>query len=89
MREELLKGLSEEQIAKVRECKSTEELLALAKEEGVELTEEQLKAVSGGSCFESEIKCPKCGYSGQHRVIEGQGYSKLFCGNCGAFIKDN
>jgi len=38
----------EEQIAKVKECKTLEEILALAKEEGVTLNEEQLEAVSGG-----------------------------------------
>ena len=48
MKEELFKGLSEEQIAKVKACKNTEEMLAIAKEEGVELTDEQLEAVSGG-----------------------------------------
>lgn len=53
MKEELLKGLSEEQIAKVRACKNSEELLALAKAEGVELTDEQLAAISGGACGES------------------------------------
>ena len=50
MKEELLKGLSEEQIAKVKACKNQEELLALAKEEGIELTDEQLEAVNGGAC---------------------------------------
>ena len=58
MREELLKGLTEEQIAKVKACKNQEEILKLAKEEGVELTDEQLQAVSGGGCSEH---CPKCG----------------------------
>ena len=62
MREELLKGLSEEQKKKIAECKSAEEVLALAKAEGVELNDEQLEAVSGG-CGGSEIKCPKCGSS--------------------------
>ena len=63
MKEELLKGLSEEQIEKVRACKSHEELLALAKEEGIELTDEQLAAVSGGGFCAStpEFTCPKCG----------------------------
>ena len=42
MKNELLKGLSEEQIAKVKACKNNDELLALAKEEGIELTDEQL-----------------------------------------------
>ena len=35
MRNELLKGLNEEQIAKVKACKNSDELLALAKQEGV------------------------------------------------------
>ena len=63
MREELLKGLSEEQIKKVKECKSSKEILALAKAEGVTLTEEQLEAVSGGMCSTDEkpAKCPECG----------------------------
>ena len=51
MREELLKGLSEEQIKKVEACKNAEEILALAKEEGVTLSDEQLEAVSGGCGF--------------------------------------
>ena len=50
MRKELLKGLTEEQIKKVEACKSSEEILALAKEEGVALNDEQLEAVSGGAC---------------------------------------
>ena len=58
MNKELIKGLSEEQIAKVKACKNQEELLALAKEEGVELSEEQLQAVSGGAC--TPTSCPKC-----------------------------
>ena len=60
MRKELLKGLSEEQIKKVEECKSSEEVLNLAKAEGIELTDEQLEAVSGGGCF-GTFKCKKCG----------------------------
>ena len=50
MKKELLNGLTEEQIAKVKACKNQEELLKLAKEEGVELSDEQLTAVSGGGC---------------------------------------
>ena len=52
MRKELLKGLTEEQIKKVEACKSSEEILALAKAEGVQLSDEQLEAVSGGACQE-------------------------------------
>ena len=50
MKQELLKGLTKEQIAKVKACNNSDELLALAKTEGVELTDEQLKAVNGGAC---------------------------------------
>ena len=50
MKKELLKGLSEEQIAKVKACKNQDEILAIAREEGIELNDEQLAAVSGGFC---------------------------------------
>ena len=50
MKQELLKGLTEEQIAKVKACDNNADLLQLAKDEGVELTREQLAAVSGGTC---------------------------------------
>ena len=50
MKDELLKGLSEEQIAKVKACKNSKELLKLAKEEDIELSDEQLEAVNGGGC---------------------------------------
>jgi hypothetical protein len=39
MKKELLKGLTEEQLKKVRGCKNSEELLVLAKTEGIELTD--------------------------------------------------
>ena len=65
MKEELLKGLTKEQIAKVKSCKNHEELLELAKKEGVELTDEQLATISGGGWCRStpSFKCPKCGSS--------------------------
>ena len=56
MRKELLKGLTEDQIEKVKACENTKDLLQLAKDEGVELNEEQLKAVSGGACSSSSDK---------------------------------
>ena len=62
MKEELLKGLTEEQIAKVKACKNSDELLALSKEEGIELNDEQLAAVSGGLfCSTPTFTCPECG----------------------------
>ena len=85
MKKELLKGLTEEQIAKVKSCKSQDELLALAKQEGIELTEEQLSAVSGGGCF-STNKCPKCGSTDFLKIVT---YEKIGervyykCNKCG------
>ena len=78
MREDLLLGLSKEQIEKVNQCRSSEEILELAKKEGVELTDEQLEAVNGGFCDPdgssiNPIQCPKCHHTntkltGQHDV---------------------
>ena len=86
MKKELLKGLSEEQIAKIKACKSQDELLVLAKEEGVELSEEQLSAVSGGGCF-STNKCPKCGSDDYKKIekIEEKVDKRIFykCKKCG------
>ena len=53
MKKELLEGLTEDQIAKVKACDDVHDLLQLAKDEGVELTEEQLNAISGGACSDS------------------------------------
>jgi hypothetical protein len=61
MREDLLKGLTEEQINKVKECKSPEDILTIAKAEGIELSDEQLEFVSGGYCKETnKYECPRC-----------------------------
>lgn len=65
MRQELLKGLSEEQVKKVEACKSAEEILSLAKVEGIELSDEQLEAVTGGGCLGTR-KCKKCGSKNIH-----------------------
>ena len=53
MRKELLKGLTEDQIEKVKACDDAGDLLQLAEDEGVELNEEQLRAVQGGGCGDS------------------------------------
>ena len=84
MRKELLKGLTDEQIAKVKSCKSNEEVLALAKEEGVELTGEQLEAVSGGGCYSAEIfPCPQCKSKKYVKIIAEGGYWTQFqCSQC-------
>ena len=61
MRKELLKGLTEEQVKKVEACKSSEEIINLAKAEGMELTDELLEAVSGGFKSGGSLRsCRKC-----------------------------
>ena len=87
MRDELLKGLTEEQIKKLDDCKNPEEILAIAKEEGFELNDEQLEAVSGGSCGQRVISdCPKC-KSGRTISMEtyeknGETWHKCRCRSC-------
>ena len=75
MREELLKGLTEEQIKKVKACKTSAEILNLAKAEGIGLNEEQLAAISGGACGDGDkpLKCPKCG--SKDWEVSGPGYN--------------
>ena len=45
----MFEGLSDDLKKKATECKNAEELMELAKSEGIELTDEQLDAISGGS----------------------------------------
>ena len=84
MKKELLKGLTKEQIARVKECKNHEELLALAKQEGIELTDEQLTTISGGGCL-STFKCPNCGSKDYRKLPRYQvsGCSTYKCNQCG------
>ena len=91
MREELLKGLTPEQVEKASKCKSAKELLALAKQEGVELTEEQLKSVNGGACVDAEARkttkiCPQCQAPTTGTYVEttpGDGKYHFVCSSCG------
>ena len=82
MRKELLKGLTEEQIQKVRECGDVHDLLQLARDEGVELSEEQLNAVSGGACTREVVRCPICD-SDDVEAIDESKYIKCTCNKCG------
>ena len=85
MKNELLKGLNEEQIAKAKACKNQNELLALAKAEGIELSDEQLEAVSGGFCSETTEPCPKCGSTSikkEHRGNDVHMHTVFICKKC-------
>ena len=53
--------LTPEQMEKVRACKTPEDILALAKEEGYELSEDELDAVSGGADWYEDLDPdPEC-----------------------------
>lgn len=60
-------GLSKEVKAKLRGCETPEEILALAREEGYELSDEELDGVNGGwgcsavqcNCVENWEGCPR------------------------------
>ena len=58
--EDILSRLTDEQKKKARNAKTPEEFLAIAKETGFVLTEEQLNAMAGGWCITecSEDDCP-------------------------------
>ena len=58
----LVEGLIPEEQAKLDACKTPEEMLALAKEVGYELSEDELEAISGGLYDEKykEQYCPTC-----------------------------
>ena len=92
MKQDLLKGLTKEQIAKVKTCKNHEELLELAKKEGVTLTEEQLAVVSGGGAcsvisdigdYINPYDCPRCGSNN----IKDKG-TYYICQSCGYKIEN-
>lgn len=55
-----IENLSPEQLEKARTCKTSEELLALAKAEGIELSDEELSAVSGGGDWNDPVDLDKC-----------------------------
>ena len=87
MKEELLKGLTLEQKNKVLSCKKNDEILALAKEEGITLTDEQLEAVSGGECGnDGFMQCPSC-KKRDLKCLEDHyhqgGVSRYRCNSCG------
>ena len=52
--------LTDEQKAKVKECETADELIALAEAEGMELSDEQLESIAGGDSFwcPTATSCP-------------------------------
>ena len=61
-----LDGLSEELKAKALACKTTEEVLELAKAEGYELSQEQLEGLAGARTCATFFECWNCDKEGKH-----------------------
>ena len=53
-----LEELTPEQIEKAKKCETREERMAFIKENGIELTDEQLEGISGGGWGSGNV-CPK------------------------------
>lgn len=90
MKQELLKGLTEEQIEKIKSCKNNDEILRIAKDEGITLTDEQLEAVSGGCGSDTDpIRCPQCGSDDvTYYPMHGGRGGKFSCGSCGNVFRN-
>ena len=59
-----LNDLTEEQMKRVRECKTPEELIELAQAEDIDLSDEQLEAVSGGAWNGADCGTQKLTFTG-------------------------
>lgn len=57
-----------------------EQILAAAKDEGYELTDEELEEITGGGEWKND-RCPTCGHTGT-LYCPGTGESR--CGKCGS-----
>ena len=76
-----LKDLTPEQREKVEACKTPEQLFALAKEEGLELSDDELAKISGGW---GKAECPKCGSADIETIIDRvTGMTWHRCKSCG------
>ena len=72
--------LTDEQKAAARACKTPEELLALAKQEGYEISDEDLEAVAGGGWMTEELDGVSTTYKECSSLSCGEfGCTKVIC----------
>lgn len=80
-----IENLSTEQKAKLGECESPEDILAVAKAEGYELNEEELDQIAGGTpvwVITNMHVCKKCRGDLKYLGKEGK-YNQYQCKKCG------
>ena len=85
-----IEGFTPEQIERTRAGKTPKEVLDLAKDEGVELTDEQLDQISGGVDWDvldtlKKGRCPRCD-GNEFILTEVNGRSVCKCQNCGTEV---
>lgn len=70
---------------KIELPKDPKEILALAKEKGIELTEDQLEAIAGGKDWDMymEVECHNCGTKVKVNISES---SQAVCPTCGQWV---
>ena len=73
---------------KARECQTPEEIAELAREEGVELSDEEIDRISGGwgDSEDSGMRCPECGsanVTGKAVRAGDSNWEELTCLDCG------
>ena len=79
------KDLGEEEKNLIHDCQTAEEVLALLKEEGVELTDDQLECVAGGheTSWTGSAVCPRCGSTRTYQfTVNGSDKRYSMCYNC-------
>ena len=73
--------LTPEMQDKAKACKTPDEVLAQAKEEGYELSDEELEQIAGGAW--GQAKCPNCGSTDIYRKDDIYEQYELICHSCG------
>lgn len=81
-----LDGLTTEQREKFASCQSVDDILELAKLEGIEIDDAQLEAISGGRSWDSGHLGRPCPYCGKHVDYESGTRMPKYCPHCGGQI---
>ena len=75
-----LNKLTDEQSSTIADAKDPEEIRAMARAKGHELTDEELRQIASGSFWKDECYCPKCG---SHDVGVFRSIDEGSCLSCG------